>query len=424
LEDAIWWEGMRSMKRIKSLRCRECGSEYPLEPINVCEYCFGLLEVEYDYDVLSELVTPERIAQGPSSLWRYYDMLPIESPVKECVDLGAGFTPLTKAERLGERLGLSKLYIKNDTLNPTWSFKDRVVTVAVTKAKEFGFDVVACASTGNLANSLAAHAAKAGMRCFVFIPSDIELNKVVGSLIYNPQLVAVEGNFDEVNRLCVEVASHYRWAFVNINIRPYYSEGSKTIAFEVLEQLGWRAPDHIVAPVASGSLLTKVWKGIKECHRIGLIDSIPTKVHAAQASGCAPVVNAFKSGASTVRPVKPQTIAKSIAIGNPADGVYVLRTLSESGGTAEDVTDDEIVEAIKLLAETEGIWTETAGGVTVAVLKKLVEQGVIKKDDLTVALITGAGIKTVEAVADSLRPPIRIKPKLKAFEEALHSLTA
>jgi len=379
--------------------------------------------VEYDYDVLSELVTPEKVAQGPPSLWRYYDMLPIDSPIEECVDLGAGFTPLTKAERLGERLGLNRLYIKNDTLNPTWSFKDRVVSVAVTKAKEFGFDVAACASTGNLANSLAAHAAKAGMRCFVFVPSNIELNKVVGSLIYSPQLIAVEGDFDEVNRLCIEVASNYRWAFVNINIRPYYSEGSKTIAFEVLEQLGWRAPDHIIVPVASGSLLIKVWKGIKECHRIGLIDSIPTKVHAAQASGCAPVVNAFKSGATTVRPVKPQTIAKSIAIGNPADGIYALRALRESGGTAEDVTDDEIVEAIKLLAETEGIWAETAGGVTVAVLKKLVEQGVIKKDELTVALITGAGIKTVEAVADSLCQPIRIKPKLKAFEEALRCLT-
>lgn len=410
------------MKRIKSLRCRECGSEYPIEPLHVCEYCFGPLEVEYDYDALSEVVTPEKIAKGPASLWRYYELLPVDSPPHECVDLGGGFTPLIKARRLGERLGLRNLYIKNDTVNPTWSFKDRVVSVAVTKAREFGFDTVACASTGNLANALAAHAAKVGMRCFVFVPADIELNKVVGSLVYGPQLVAVEGNYDDVNRLCVEVASKFRWAFVNINIRPYYSEGSKTIVLEVLEQLGWKAPDHIVAPVASGSLLVKVWKGIKECHRIGLINSVPTKVHAAQPSGCAPVVNAFKSGASMPKPVKPNTIVKSLAIGNPADGVYALRAIRESGGVAEEVTDEEVVEAIKLLAETEGVWAETAGGVTIAALRKLVQQGIVKRDDLTVALVTGAGIKTSEVVSESLREPIRIQPRLKAFEEALRGL--
>lgn len=410
------------MKRIKALRCRECGSEYPIEPLHVCEYCFGPLEVEYDYDVLSKLVTPEKIAKGPTSLWRYYELLPVDSPPDECVDLGSGFTPLIKATRLGERLGLRNLYIKNDTVNPTWSFKDRVVSVAVTKAKEFGFDTVACASTGNLANALAAHAAKVGMRCFVFVPADIELNKVVGSLVYGPQLVAVEGNYDDVNRLCVEIASKFRWAFVNINIRPYYSEGSKTIALEVLEQLGWKAPEHIVVPVASGSLLTKVWKGIKECHRIGLIDSVPTKVHAAQPSGCAPVVNAFKAGASMLKPVKPNTIVKSLAIGNPADGIYALRALRESGGVAEDVTDEEVVDAIKLLAETEGIWAETAGGVTIATLRKLVQQGIINSDELTVALVTGSGIKTSEVVSDSLKEPMRIQPRLKAFEEALRKL--
>ncbi|MCS7252443.1 MAG: threonine synthase [Armatimonadota bacterium] len=410
------------MRRIKALRCRECGSEYPIEPLHVCEYCFGPLEVEYDYDALSKLVTHESIAKGPTSLWRYYDLLPVDSPLHECVDLGGGFTPLVEATRLGEKLGVRRLYIKNDTVNPTWSFKDRVVSVAVTKAKEFGFDTVACASTGNLANSLAAHAAKVGMRCFVFVPADIELSKVVGSLVYGPQLVAVEGNYDEVNRLCVEVASRFGWAFVNINIRPYYSEGSKTIALEVLEQLNWKAPEHIVVPVASGSLLTKVWKGIKECYRIGLIESVRTKVHGAQPSGCAPVVNAFKLGASMPKPVKPQTIVKSLAIGNPADGIYALRAIRESGGVAEEVTDEEVVEAIKLLAETEGIWAETAGGVTIAVLKKLIRQGIIKRDELTVALVTGSGIKTSEVVCESLREPIRIQPRLKAFEEALQKL--
>ncbi|HID08374.1 MAG TPA: threonine synthase, partial [Armatimonadetes bacterium] len=337
------------MGRIKCLKCRECGTEYPLEPEHVCEYCFGSLDVIYDYEVLAELVSPERIAEGPNSLWRYHDLLPVETPANDCVDLGGGFTPLVKAPRLGERLGLRNLYIKNDTVNPTWSFKDRVVSVAVTKAREFGFDTVACASTGNLANALAAHAARAGMRCFVFVPADIELNKVVGSLIYNPQLVAVEGNYDQVNRLCVEIASKYRWAFVNINIRPYYSEGSKTLALEVLEQLGWRAPEHIIVPVASGSLLTKVWKGLRECQQIGLIDTVPTKLHAAQPLGCAPVVNAFKANVEMVKPVKPDTVAKSLAIGNPAGGIYALRAVRESGGVAEEVTNEEIIEAMQLL---------------------------------------------------------------------------
>lgn len=404
------------------MRCRECGTEYPIEPLHVCEYCFGPLEVEYDYDVLAEFVTPERIAQGPPSLWRYYDLLPVESPIHECVDLGGGFTPLIKAPNLGERLGLTRLFIKNDTVNPTWSFKDRVVSIAVTKAKEFGFDTVACASTGNLANALAAHAARVGMRCFVFVPADIELGKVVGSLVYGPQLVAVDGSYDDVNRLCVEIASKFGWAFVNINIRPYYSEGSKTIALEVLEQLEWHPPDHIIVPVASGSLLTKVWKGIKECHRIGLIGSVSTKVHAAQPSGCAPVVNAFKSGATMTKPVKPQTIVKSLAIGNPADGIYALRAIRESNGVAEDVSDEEVVEGIKLLAETEGIWAETAGGVTIAALKKLVQRGIIKRDELVVALVTGAGVKTSEAISNSIREPIRIQPRLRAFEEALQKL--
>jgi threonine synthase len=409
-------------RKMRGLKCRECGAYYPLEALHVCEFCFGPLEVDYYYDYLRTIVSRQSIESGPPSLWRYKDLLPVEG--ENLVNLGAGFTPLIKAERLGKRLGLRNLFIKNDTANPTWSFKDRVVSVAVTKAIEFGFDTVACASTGNLGNSVAAHAAHTGLRCFIFIPADLELGKVIGSLIYNPTLVAVKGNYDEVNRLCAEIASTMGWGFVNINLRPYYAEGSKTLGFEVVEQLGWKAPDHIVVPMASGSLLTKVWKALKELHRLGLIDELHTKVHGAQPEGCSPIVRAFKENAEFVRPVKPNTIVKSLAIGNPADGIYALQAMRESGGVAEAVTDDEVIEGIKLLAETEGIFTETAGGVTVAVLKKLVEQGIIDSDETVVALITGCGLKTQEAVSDRIAQPIVIEPNLRAFQERFASLTA
>lgn len=403
-----------SIAKMRGLKCRECGAYYPLKALHVCEFCFGPLEVDYDYDYLRTIVSREKIESGPPNLWRYVDLLPVEG--ETLVDSGTGFTPLLKAERLGQRLGLKNLFIKNDTANPTWSFKDRVVSVAITKAMEFGFDTVACASTGNLGNSVSAHAARTGLKCFIFIPADLELGKIVGSLIYNPTLVAVKGNYDEVNRLCAEIASTMGWGFVNINLRPYYAEGSKTLGFEVVEQLGWQAPDHIVVPMASGSLLTKVWKALKELHRLGLIDELKTKVHGAQPEGCSPIVTAFKENAEFVRPVKPNTIVKSLAIGNPADGIYALQAMRESGGVAESATDDEVIEGIKLLAETEGIFTETAGGVTIAVLKKLVEQGTIGSDDTVVALITGCGLKTQEVLTDKIAQPIVIEPNLKSFQ--------
>jgi threonine synthase len=409
-------------QKIRGLKCRECGAFYPPDPIHVCELCFGPLEVDYDYDFLRLLVSRQRLESGPPNLWRYKDLLPVTG--ERLVNSGAGFTPLLKAERLGERLGLHNLFIKNDTVNPTWSFKDRVVSVAITKAMEFGFDTVACASTGNLGNAVAAHAARMGLRCFIFIPADLEVGKIVGSLVYNPTVVAVKGNYDEVNRLCAEIASTMRWGFVNINLRPYYAEGSKTLGFEVAEQLGWRAPDHIVIPMASGSLLTKVWKALKELHRLGLIDEVPTKVHGAQAEGCSPIVRAFKENAEFVRPVKPNTIVKSLAIGNPADGIYALQAMRESGGVAESATDDETIEGIKLLAETEGIFTETAGGVTIAVLKKLVERGIIGSEETVVALITGCGLKTQEVLTDRITQPIVIEPSLRAFQERFARLTA
>ncbi len=405
------------MQRIKGLKCRECGRLYPIEPINVCDYCFGPLEVDYDYAVIRTLVSHERIAQGPRTIWRYRDLLPVEGD--RIVDISAGFTPLIRAENLGRRLGLMHLYIKNDAVNPSYSFKDRVVSVATTKAVEFGFTVLACASTGNLACAVAAHAARAGLQACVFIPANLEVGKVLGAAIYGPTIIAIDGTYDDVNRLCSEIADRYPWAFVNINLRPFYSEGSKTLAYEVAEQLGWRAPDHVVVPIASGSLFTKIWKGYNELRLVGLIDSPPPRMSAAQAAGCAPVVTAYLAGENHVRPVKPATIAKSLAIGNPADGAYALQIIRRSGGGAAAVSDAEIVEGIKLLAETEGIFTETAGGVTIAALKRLVEAGVIRPDEVTVAYITGNGLKTQEAVIDHIAQPVRIAPSLQAFEAAL-----
>lgn len=407
------------MAKMTSLICRECGKEYPTKAIHVCELCFGPLEVKYNYEEIKRSISRKKIEDGPLSMWRYLDLLPVESlSVATVIGPHAGLTPMVRAKALGAYLGLDELYIKNDTVNhPTLSFKDRVVAVALTRARELGFDTVACASTGNLANSVAAHAAAAGMRGYVFIPGDLEAAKVLGNLIYRPIVVEIEGNYDEVNRLCSEIAAEYRWAFVNINIRPYYAEGSKTLAFETVEQLGWQAPDHVVVPMASGSLLNKIWKGLREMQTIGLIHEVRTKVHGAQAEGCSPIAAAYKQGRDFFKPVKPKTIAKSLAIGNPADGYYALKAASESGGAMDTVSDEEIVESIKLLAQTEGIFAETAGGVTIGVLRKLVKAGLIGKRDTTVAYITGNGLKTQEAVIDAVGRPIRIQPSLVSFEQ-------
>jgi threonine synthase len=406
------------MTKMKALVCRECGKRYPLEPLHVCEFCFGPLEVEYNYDAIGRELSRAAIEAGPKSLWRYAPLLPVEK--EPTVGLNAGMTPLLHAKNLGRELGLDRLYIKNDTVNhPTLSFKDRVVAVALTRAREFGFDTVACASTGNLANSVSAHAAQAGLRCFVFIPADLEAGKILGNLVYRPTVVAVEGTYDDVNRLCSEVAGEYRWAFVNINIRPYYAEGSKTLAFETAEQLGWTAPDHVVVPIASGSLLTKIRKGLVELAKLGLIDQPRTKVSGAQAEGCGPVATAFEAGRDFIKPVTPKTIAKSLAIGNPADGYYALKAVRETGGTIAAVSDDEIVEGIKLLARTEGVFAETAGGVTTAVLAKLARQGRIDRRELTVAYITGHGLKTQEAMAGAVGDVVRIQPSLSHFEQTL-----
>ncbi len=401
------------------LASKEDGTKkYPLKAINICEETFAPLEVVYDYDVIRAQVSRESIAAGPNSIWRYRPFLPVTTD--NYIDVGTGMTPLVKSHRLARRLGLKNLYIKNDAVNmPTLSFKDRVVSVALSRARELGFTTVSCASTGNLANSTAAIAAHAGLDCCVFIPADLEAGKILGTLVYNPTLMAVKGNYDQVNRLCSEVANTYGWGFVNINLRPYYSEGSKTIGFEIAEQLGWQLPDHVVAPLASGSLYTKIYKGFQEFIKVGLVDDKNVRFSGAQAEGCSPIAQAFKEGRDFVTPVKPNTIAKSIAIGNPADGIYALDTARKTGGNIESVTDSEIIEGIKLLAETEGIFTETAGGTTIAVLKKLVEAGKIDPEETTVAVITGNGLKTQEAVQKHIGEPLIIEAKLDSFERAL-----
>lgn len=402
----------------RALKCKECGAEYELKAMHVCEFCFGPLEVAYDYSALRRTVTRESIQAGPHSIWRYRSFLPVATD--NPIDVGTGLTPLVRANRLARRLGLKELYIKNDAVNmPTLSFKDRVVSVALTRARELGFSTVSCASTGNLANSTAAIAAHAGLDCCVFIPSDLEAGKVMGTLIYSPTVMAVHGNYDQVNRLCSEVANTYGWGFVNINLRPYYSEGSKTLGYEVAEQLGWKLPDHIVAPLASGSLFTKIYKGFQEFIQVGLVEDKHVRFSGAQAEGCSPIASAYREGRDFIKPVKPSTIAKSIAIGNPADGVYALDVARKTNGNIESVNDAEIVEGIKLLAETEGIFTETAGGTTIAVLKKLVEAGKINPDESTVAYITGNGLKTQEAVQGYVGEPLTIEPKLDSFERAL-----
>jgi threonine synthase len=358
----------------------------------------------------------ERIEAGPRSMWRYVDLLPVAHD--PAVDLSPGFTPLVAAPRLGQTLGLRRLYIKNDSVNPTWSFKDRAVEIGTAAARRFGYTVLACASTGNLANSVAAHAARAGMRACVFVPAGIERSKIVASAVYGPTVIEVEGGYDEVNRLCAEIGEEHHWAFLNVNMRPYYSEGGKTLAYEVAEQLGWQAPSDAVIPIASGNLFVKIHRGFQELVSLGLIPSASTRIHGAQAQGCAPVATAFKDGGE-IRPVKPQTIAHSLAIGTPADGRYAVASARETGGAIEAVADEEIVEGIVLLARTEGIFTETAGGVTIATLRKLAAVGALDPDGVTVAFITGMGLKTSEAVAAALRPPVRIRPTLRAFEQAV-----
>ena len=394
---------------------------FPAEALHVCDYCFGPLEVAYDYERIAAAVSRDSIAAGPRSIWRYRDLLPVDDAAP--VDLGAGFTPLVRADRLAAELGLGELWIKDDTANPTGSFKDRVVSVALTKARQLGFKVAACASTGNLANSVAAHAARAGMDSVVLIPHDLETAKITMTAVYGGTVIAVEGNYDDVNRLCAELTSERpSWAFVNVNVRTYYAEGSKTLAFEIAEQLGWQAPDHVVVPIGSGSQLTKVAKGFSELGKVGLLPEEPAvRVSGAQAEGCSPVATAFLGGTDAIRPVKPKTIAKSLAIGNPADGWYALDVIRRSGGSCAAVTDGEIVDAIGLLARTEGIFAETAGGVTIATLAKLAASGAIRPDERVVALVTGHGLKTVEALAGApgSAPTATIAPTLDAFDAAL-----
>ncbi len=406
---------------VKALKCRECGREYPVAPIYVCEFCFGPLEVDYDYDGIKKVLTKEKILSRPKNLWRYKELMPIDG--EPTVGLHSGYTPLVRAKRLAEHLGMKELYIKDDTVtHPTLSFKDRVVSVALSKAIEFGFDTVACASTGNLAHSVSAHGAAAGLKRYIFIPATLEQSKIIASLAYGPNLLAVDGNYDDVNRLCSEIANKYNWAFVNVNIRPFYAEGSKTQGYEIIEQLGWKAPDAVVVPCASGSLLTKIWKSFQEMQKIGLIDNVNTKVFSAQATGCSPIVKAIKDDVDVIKPVKPDTIAKSLAIGNPADGYYATKVIKETGGYGADVSDAEIIDSIKLLAETEGIFAETAGGVTLASAIKLIESGKIAKDDLTVLSITGNGLKTKEAIEGHTGEPHHIEPNLKSFEDVLKNI--
>lgn len=405
------------MSYVTALRCRQCAALYPESPQYVCEECFGPLEVVLDYDRIQAHVSCEQISLGPPSIWRYEALLPADH--NPLVDLQAGLTPLVRARRLGGRLGLKNLYIKNDCVNPTYSFKDRVVGVAAAKALAFGFTALACASTGNLAASVSAHAAKAGVPAYVFIPADLEPAKISGAAVYGATVIAVDGNYDMTNRLATEVGDEFGWAFVNVNMRPYYSEGSKTLAFEVAEQLGWRAPDRVFAPLASGSLYTKIWKGFHEFKKVGLIERVETKMVGAQAAGCAPIARAYERGADEVEPVKPNTVAKSLAIGAPADGFYALKVARESGGSVEWVAEEMIGEAMQLLASTEGIFAETAGGVTIAALKKQAEAGMIDPDELVVAYVTGNGLKTPEAVAPRLASPVYIAPTMRAFQAAL-----
>src|SRR6266516_6840254 len=402
---------------LEGLRCKECGATYALEARYVCEECFGPLEVYYDHSGLDPAEARRRIQTGSHGIWRYADFLPFsERPPSWRHSLEPGLTPLVRADRLAERLGLGEVWIKNDAANPTHSFKDRVVTVAITKARELGFDTVACASTGNLANAVAAHAAACGLRSYVFVPADLEEQKLLATSVYGPRLVGVRGNYDDVNRLCTELCESRPWAFVNVNLRPYYAEGSKTLAFETIEQLGWKLPDRIVCPIASGSLFTRLGRAIGDWVELGLVAGERPAFDGAQASGCSPVAEAFANDWDACRPQRPATIAKSLAIGNPADGPYALELARATGGAIDAVTDDEIRHGIRLLAETAGIFTETAGGVTTAVLRKLAERGDIDSDERVVLVITGEGLKTLDAVRETFETHL-IEPSAKAFAD-------
>jgi threonine synthase len=405
------------MSYMKALKCRECGKEYPKEALHVCELCFGPLEVAYEYDKIKAVLTKEVIEKRAPNMWRYKELLPIDG--EPTVGAQVGFTPLVRANNLARALGVKEIYVKNDAVNyPTLSFKDRVVSVALSRARELGFKIAACASTGNLANSVAANAAAAGMESFVFIPSDLEQTKIVGTLVYGGTVVGIKGTYDEVNRLCSEIAGKYGWAFVNINIRPYYAEGSKTFGYEIAEQLGWKLPQNIVVPMAGGSLITKIHKAFKELSILGFVGPVTTKVFGAQAAGCSPIINAVKEGTELIRPVnKPNTIAKSLAIGNPADGYYSAKVMRESGGWGENVTDEEIISAMKLLAETEGIFAETAGGVTLGSTIKLLETGRISRDESIVICVTGNGLKTQEALTGKINQPTIINARLQEFDD-------
>ncbi len=403
-----------------ALQCRICGQQYPVEPLTICEECFGPLEPSYDLQSLDGDVFRKHVEQGPASLWRYESLLP-GGPSIERVDMGAGFTPLRRADRLADALGLDTLWIKDDSVNPSNSFKDRVVSVATTMARAFGFEAISCASTGNLANATAAHAARIGMPCYVFIPADLERAKILATAAYGAKVVAVKGSYDDVNRLCSEVADTLPWAFINVNMRPYYAEGSKSLGFEVAEQLGWRLPEHVVVPIASGALLTKVHRAFSELIAIGAVEERPYRVSGAQPEGCRPVAQAFADGAETVQPVKPDTIARSLAIGNPADGMFALQVSRQTGGAIGWCTEAEILEGIQLLASTEGVFTETAGGVTIANLKRFVDRGLIRRDEETVAFITGNGYKTVEALEGVVETAYHVAPDLDGFLTALEA---
>ncbi len=397
------------------LRCRECGKAWGNQPRSICDECFSPLEVAYDYDAVRASFTRERIAQRPPNLWRYSELLPL--PENYHPSLPAGFTPLISAPHLAKALGTKRLCIKNDAVCvPTLSFKDRVVAVALAQARNFGFDTVACSSTGNLANSVAAQAAREGFKAWIFIPADLEPAKVLGTQVFGARLVRIAGSYDQVNRLCSQIADEHRWGFVNVNLRPYYAEGSKTVGFEIAEQLGWRLPDNVVVPMAGGSLITKIRKAFDELIKLGLVEDKPVKFFGAQATGCSPISTAVKGGQDEILPQRPATIARSLAIGNPADGHYAIRAINQSGGWAEDVSDTEVVESIQLLAATEGIFTETAGGVTVGTARKLIQQGRISPDETTVLCITGNGLKTTDVLTDQYEAEAPIPPKIAAFE--------
>jgi threonine synthase len=398
-----------------TLQCRECHKDWGNQPIAICEDCFSPLEVTYDYDDIRTCLTHERLSQRSPTLWRYSELLPL--PNKFHPTLPVGFTPLLPAARLGKALGSRNLFIKNDAVCfPSLSFKDRVVAVALAQAQHFGFDVVSCASTGNLANAVAAQAARFGLKASILVPADLEPAKIINTQVYGAHVIRVSGNYDQVNRLCAQIADSYRWGFVNVNLRPYYAEGSKTVGYEIAEQLGWRLPDDVVVPMAGGSLITKIKKAFDELIALGLVEAKPVRFFGAQASGCSPISTAVKQGRREIEPQKPATIARSLAIGNPADGPFAIETITSSGGWAEDVSDPELVEGMRLLASTEGVFTETAGGVTVSVTKKLFDQERISPEETTVLCITGHGLKTVDALAGRLKLDVPIPARLADFE--------